>query len=712
MPRIKKFSDLNEIYNHANEVDRYIFAEQRSNVLLYAGDHYNRRFSRFWGRLRDNQQINDSNDQRLRITKNHIYRISRTIVNNILSQAPGVVVMPKNEREIQDQKAAELHNSVWQDIKYKHKFKDKIRKFAEDFVVIGECALKISWDPSKGDLIGYEQELDEMQNPVFDPAGEPVASERPVFTGDMSYERIMPFNLLRDPDAKEIYDSYLILRKMVDTRSLQARYRHDEEKLRFIQASTQDIYSVFEGSSGNFYQTKNQTMVKEYYWPRSPDYPNGYFFITTDYGILEQGELPFGIFPIVVSGWDEIQTTPRKRSIIKQLRATQAECNRVASSIATHQVTIGDTKLLIQSGTKVTQGGKLPGVRVLNYSGAKPEYFHGQSGEQYFQYLQDQITELYQIGMIDRDEQQKVTGKLDPHAELFKQIRQKKKFSMYASEFENFIGEVCKKSLELAKQYYPDSKLVPVIGRSEIVNIPEFRNMSDLGTQVKVEPQTEDFESKMGKQITLTNAMQYLGSQLNRDDAGRILRAMPYTNNEEIFTDWTTDYDIVTNDILMLDRGEMPPSNLYEDHKYAIKRLVHRVKQPDFRFLAPEIQQMYQVKIQEHEQLEAQQLQMMQQAQSEFIPATGPLVKADIYVTDPENPEKTSRAKIPMDAMRWLVGKLESQGTSLKELERVQQGAQAEIAEQFLQNQMAPQQPEGGSQFEPPPTTPEGAVGV
>jgi len=703
MPRAFKFSDLNQLYNSASEVDRYVHSEQRSNVLLAFGEHYNRRFSRFWGRLRDNQQVVDSSNQRLRITKNHIYRATRTIINSILSQAPDVTVLPNNERETQDQKAAELHKAVWEDVKYKHKFWDKVRRWVEDFVIIGEVAVKVMWDPNKGDLLGYEAEVNENGEQAFDPEGNPIPSDRPIFSGDFIFERIMPFNLLRDPNSKEIYDSWLITRKMVDVRSLKRIYQNDQEKLSFIQPSTQDIYTVFEGSTGNFFQTKDQAMIKEFYFPKSADYPNGYYYISTDYGILEEGELPFGIFPIVISGWDEIQTTPRKRSIIKQLRPTQAEINRAASQIATHQITVGDTKLLVQNGTNVTQGGKLPGVRVMKYSGAKPEYFNGMAGEQYFQYLQDQIAELYQLAMIDKEEQQRPSGKMDPYAELFKSVKQKKKFMLYAQEFEHFLGEICKLTLSLAKQYYDDARIVPVIGRSEIINIPEFKTSNDIHTQIKVVPQAEDYETKIGKQITLQNAMQYMGSTMSRDDAGRILRAMPYTNNEEIFTDWTTDYDMVTNDILALDRGEMPKGNMYEDHKYAIKRLIHRMKQPDFQTLDPMIQRNYQAKVSEHEQMEAEQLQKLKQAQSEFIPATGPLVKSDIYVTDPENPDRTSRAKIPMDAMRWLIDKLESQGMKLSDLEKIQQGGQADIADQFLQQQQSLQGDGGQLSMSPTP---------
>ena len=98
-------------------------------------------------------------------------------------------------------------------------------------------------------------------------------------------------------------------------------------------------------------------------------------------------------------------------------------------------------------------------------------------------------------------------------------------------------------------------------------------------------------------------------------------------------------------------------------------------------------------KIQEHEQAEVEQQQQLKAMQSEFIPSTGPLVKADIYVSDPEKPSKTARAKIPMDALEWLLKQLETQGVNVKELERLQQSAAAEMAQGFMDQGQVPQMP-------------------
>lgn len=700
MPTINE-GELSKLYYSAEEVDRFIFAEQRSNVLLAIGDHYNRRFSRFFGRLRDNRQITE--DQRLRIVKNHIYRVTRIYINNIVTMSPGVAIMPQRENELQDQKTAELNNSVWQDIKDRHNFSEKVRQWADDFIVIGEVWVKVFWDPHKGKFLGYEQEKDDDGKYMYGADKEPLPSKRPVFRGDISYDRIYGFNMLRDPNEKEAMEGYKIIRKMVSVKGMQAIYAGDEEKQLKIQGSTQNTYTVFEGSTGNFYQTREQTMLFEHFYPPSKENPMGFYHIRTELGMLEEGELPNGMWPICHTGFDEIQTTPRRRSIIKQLRAPQAEINRVASQIATHQITIGDDKILVQAGSKVTQGGLLPGVRIVRFSGVPPQYFPGRSGDHYLPYLESQIREIYMLANL-QDDYQGAQGskqaKADMTVELMKSVKQKKYFSTYAEKFERFLVDIARKSLEIARFYYPDDMLIPAIGRNEYVNIDEFRHSEESRYRIKLEPQVEDYETKMGKHITLTNAMQYMGSNIDKSDAGRILRAMPYTNKEQIFTDWTTDYDNVVNDILALDRGEIPPLHEQENHTYVIERLVHRTKQPDFVNLDPQIQENYKSRIQVHEQVKAKQLQAMKDAQSEFIPASGALVKADLYVNDPNSPTKSSRAKVPADALQWLLNKLAAQGTNFEELERLQNSAASNIAQQFLEGTR--QTPEAAPQYEGP----------
>ena len=105
-------SDLEKLYMDADELDKELFAEQRSNILLYSGEHYNRQRSKLYQRLRDAKSLTE--EQRLRLTKNHTQKIVDEYTNHVLSSAPGVGFEPANESELADQKTAELNHAVWE----------------------------------------------------------------------------------------------------------------------------------------------------------------------------------------------------------------------------------------------------------------------------------------------------------------------------------------------------------------------------------------------------------------------------------------------------------------------------------------------------------------------------------------------------------------------------------------------------------------------
>jgi len=699
-------NELMKLYKDGEQSDNYLYAEQRSNLLLVAGAHYARKGSRFWNRVRDDNRL--SEEQKIRLTVNHIQRICKIYENNILSYAPAVAPVPKNETELQDQKAAELNHSVWKDITTRHRWSDKVREIVQDYVRVGEVFHKIYWDENKGKVVDYAPMVDEMGQPVVDMMGQPQKDpSKPIMSGDFCFERIFGFNVFRAKEAKSMTDSWFIgFRKMVNIDDLKARVGNDPEKLDMIEASRDETYIIFDGTGSSYNRSENECLVLEYYVRPSMTHPNGYYFICTDKGVLWEGELPFGIFPIIYCGMDEIPTSPRSYSFIKQLRPIQGEINRAISQVATHQVTLGDDKLAVQAGTKVANGGLQPGVRVLSYSGQAPVVIPGRTGDQYLPYIGQMIDQFYVIANLQEELAEKPSN-LDPYTMLFMSIEQKKKFSVHTTKITQYLIDFCTVTLELAKNYYTEQNLVPAIGRSEIINIAEFKNTSPLFYQITLEPGTEDMETRLGKQLTFNQIMQYVGSNLDPKDIGKIIRTSPYANNELASEDLTMDFDNGTNMILALDRGQMMEPSMYDDKKYLIKRLTTRTRKADFKFLPPQIQQMYQQVIDQLIQMDAEEQRKIQEAAQGFIPMSGMAVVCDIYVPDPNNSSKTMRARVPYDALTWLLKRLEEQGATQNAILQQQQAVIAQTA--GMMSQLSPSQPQPGVaplQGVQPPITP------
>lgn len=674
-------AELDQLYSEAESCDAEIFAEMRSNLLLIAGEHYNKKQASYFKRIRESKDL--SEQQKLRLTKNHIQKIHKSYVNNVLSPAPGVGFLPKNEKELHDRKNAELHHSVWQDAKERYQLDEATDGWADDFCGVGEVATKIFYDPQGGRLLGHMPKTDELGQVVLSETGEPELGD-PVFEGEFIFEEVYGFNLLRSPDAKVMRKSpFNIVRKMADTKSLAEKYPEHKTK---ITSSADDTIVVFDAAKNGYRKSNNEVMVREFYFRPCAQYPNGYFFFTTKEVIFAEGELPGGVFPIVFGAMEKIQTTPRGRSVIKIARPYQIEINRGASKLAEHQITLGDDKVLIQNGTTLAAGSVLPGIRGLNYTGKEPIIMPGRDGSQFLANIQAQITELYQVLNVAEDAEPSAQGQIDPYAMLFRTASQKKRFQRYVKRFERFLINVAKTYIQLAKIHLPENALINVIGKKEQVNIAEFKTAPDNAYEVKVDAQSDDIETRMGKQLVLNHLIQFAGAQLKPEDLGKIMREMPYGNFASSFSDLTLDFDSANNIILALDRGERPMGSMYDDKKYMVKRLVSRKRQADFPYLDPMIQQNYDKMISQYQNAIALEEQQIQAAKDGFIPTGGYMVVCDIYVQDPANPANTRRARIPYESIQWLIQRLETQGSSLQQLEDMNQGALAQMSQMMLAN--------------------------
>lgn len=674
--------DLNALYNQSVETDREIFSEQRSNVMLISGHHYSGKNPKQWNRIRDMRDL--PAETKLRLTKNHIQAITKKYLNQIVSASPGVQIIPRNEKEIQDQKCAQLNQSVWQFCADQMRFPIKVMSLAKDYIDIGESAVKIYWDEFAGSFIGYEQAIDETGQPMLDENEQPAPDTlRPRFSGELKIEKIQPTNLLRDSNSVSMDDSpWLGIRKMVPIKDLKKMVGDDKEKEKLITEMQREEYMVFDPSTSNYSTTKEMCLVREFYFKPGLCYPQGYFFITTKEGILFEGELPFGIYPIQYVGFDEMQSSARHRSIVKQLRPYQMEINRTASKIAEHQVT-SDDKILIQSGTKISSGGVLPGVRAIQYSGQAPTILEGRAGAQYVDYMNGQIAEMYQVASVSEEEKD---VQADPYGMLFRSVKQQKKFTIYIEKFEDYLRRIVTTYLGLAKQYFNEQMLVPMIGKAEYVNIPEFKSSEDMRTQIKVMPMSDDINSMFGKWLAINHAIQYVGNQLGKEDIGRLLRNVPYGNFEESFSDLTIDYDLATNAVLALERGEQVQPSPAANKLYMVKKLDKRMSESDFKMLNHAIQRNFEMLKQAYQQMDIDEKLAMQRAEQGFIPTGGPLIKTDLQVNLPNSTGgfKTTRAAFPVEALSWLQKHLEAQGSNLAENQNLPQAAQAEEARQFI----------------------------
>lgn len=692
IPKIKPYthSDFIKFFIEGEAVDFEVFSEMRSNSMLVAGEHYNRKRYNLTRRIQDFRDLSDM--QKIRITKNHIQNICKRQESAILAVAPGVGFEPKHQDQVQCQKAAELHHAVWLDGQQYYNFEDEEENYVEDFVETGEAIAKIFYDPNEGPIMGHYSLRDSQGRDTMRPD-----FSRPVFKGAIVIEPYDGYNVVRPVECKRIeHAEWLAIKKMVNKDVMFAKFQTPEQQ-RFVTTSTDQTYNVWDSTWGGYRKTEKECFLIEMYFRPSVRYPQGWFVFMTREGILEEGELPGGIFPVVIQPNCRIHGSPRGRSEIKTMRPYQVEINRCASKIAEHHITVGDDKIVLTNGSKASPGVAMPGIRTVNVSGNPPVIMAGRDGSQYLAVAESNVTELYNVMGEPESYENANSGATDPYQMLFRSAKQKEPHQRRVRRFARFKKNVVKTYLKLAKLYLPDDAVIRAVGKNEAVNITEFKNSNDLDYEVIVSEQINDVETKLGKQIMLTQSLQYIGNKIQPEQIGLLMRAMPYSNDEALFSEFTMDFDAAQDAILALDRGERPPVHQYDSHPYMIKRLTKRMRENSFQQLTPQIQQAYQARVAVHSQFEAFNMQTKMRMEQGLIPTTGYMVSAQLYVPKPDNPLATQQVKIPSDAVQWLLKQMEVQGTMTQDFAGMPEGAQSDIMNQAMSmtgqpGQAAPQQ--------------------
>ena len=696
-PKKLTIPELNRKFEESKTNLAEHLSECRSNNNLFIGNHFHKKQQKLTRSLEANSI---SDDVKIRVTKNHINVVCKYIINSILSLAPTGIVGPKNPSEIQDVKAAEIHKTILEDYKYQNKIDAHIRRWAHDFVITGEVWLNVFWDANKGRKI--------TPSPYYDLMGQ-LQQEAPYFCGDVALERIFAWDIRHD-DAKSFDEcSWVGYEKMVDPDVIRKAFPDHPDLEKAIKEDADDTFKVFESGTSKYKEVRGKVRLRQMYLRPCTDYPNGMYIFFTKEIELTRGELPVdqngnAFFPIKYVGFDEVPTSPRSLSIIHNIRPEQMQVNFCASAIAHTLSTVGWDKMIVPTGGEVEAGATKAGVRIFKVPGGKQaaDFIPGRAGEQFLGTMQQNITEIYNKTGVPENWDEK-SSDADVMAVLYKNMRQRTRFSLYGKKFADFLVDVFEDVLRLKKSYMKDEEFFLVTGKMEYQNISEFRSLDDLGYQVKIEEGSEDLESRFGKFMGLSQIMQYLGTNLDDNAKGMVLRNLPFINGEEITSKMTINYDNARNIMLALDRGEVPPVSDIGDPLYVSEQLNSRMYKPDFRYLNPQIQEAYRQQVAAYNEIYNQKAAAVQRAQAGFIPADGPTVPIEgMYeeTVGSNGQPKYVRLQLPQAAIQWLQGQLQSQGMALGNIQSLPLGQQAQVAEQFtnmqgmspMQEQIPPQQ--------------------
>jgi hypothetical protein len=696
-------AELDKLFSEGEKVDKTHFAEQRTNIKLFKGDHFTKKASAIIDRSKE-----IATDTKLKISENHTQVICNRLMSGIINQVPSTLFIPNDDKELQDIKEAELNNSVREHAENELDYEDIVDRSVGNFIITGEAIKLYYFDPYDGEIRGYEQKvepetgeplhqhpelgevvdthmeaMDEMGQPTMKPL-EPVQDEKkPVFRGMLKIKLPHPYNTIRHKSADTFKESpFVCFREMVspdEAKKLIAdKPKNEKEELsRIIASSSDQTFKVFDANTGDYSDTQGQVLVKYWFFKKCYKYPKGYFKVQIANKIVQKGELPFGIWPIEYVGFRQVSGSARANSVIKDIRPAQTHLNYLVSNQAFHMVALADDKIITQMGSKLQMGSSWNGMRHFSTNGPPPIVMPGRDAGQFDKAIDRAVNTMYRLA--DDAYQLEETKMQDAEAMLYARLSARQKHSPIAKKFERFEVNGWKTYMKLAQKYFDDDMVIKCVGKREQINISEFKSLTGEGCTIKAKPVSGTVEEIQGKSMEVRNILQYVGKDLPKTVIAKLVNNLPFMSKESIFGELLMTEKNIDNDILGLDRGEQLQAAKDDEHVEYVRRLKSRMKSSDFRLLAPEIQQAYQMRLQQHQQFQAELAAELKEAEAGFWPMDGGLVKVDVYDTNGK------RMLMPQASLIKLQGLLDKQGAGQKELQQLDQAAQGDIQMKALQ---------------------------
>lgn len=696
--RRRTHAELLEAATASFEADRRLFSEMRVAVRAYAGQFGgDPELRRPWdGRQLPEQGAEERRRNILRYSKNHIPRLADVYANEIIREAPDIVAVPVTGGDVKADPLAEMNNEVYEHHKRKcsENYRQKTDDDVLDFVVVGEAACKLYWDDQR-DCVREET--------------------------------IAPYDLGRAPGSRSVEESpWHIHRHVYTKRDLVRMYgKKKGEGLAAGDPSTdvnhfgESSYTVFQSSKYE-YDNLQGTMVLEYYERPTVRHPRGRYFFFTTSGIIEQGELPGGVYPIVVQRFMKTPRLARGHSFIRNIYRIQTEINRASGQDATNMAHFGDDKFVTNSNSDLQMGKVIKGATHLKVSGFQDIkssflFVEGKGQPKYVDYIQAQVNEMDYICHVRTQMEDKKGPQKggDLSVVLYTQIKDKKRFVKYAQAFEDYLVTKGRRVLSLYRHYLTPGDVIHSGNMDKRVLVPDFKATSDRDFMFAISPANESDETRLGKQIVVDKIMQYKGQDLDKADIGMILRASMLSNEKLLLSHFSPEYDSWVNNQVELEKGIMPQVSEVEDFAYKARMTTTRMSKPDFKELPLMVQDLYRRFLQVCEEGAAKAENERLRIEQGVIPTEGALLNTDLYRTVPNSSgtgQKTERVKLPHSALEWLVESLQKQGVTQQNLAGLPASVQGGIMDRVATAAEQVGTPGGGRVPDPDPSS--GAPGA
>lgn len=593
---------------------------------------------------------------RMTIVDNRIQPAIRTEVAKMTKQRPVFTVTPRTGDQM-DVEASYLAEQILE-YEWTHlSMRDKLNRALLWSRVCGAGFLKVTWDPNQGD--GFEALVGPDGKPIPGPNGAPLTGVDPnvisqqlgvpvtskkVNQGDVSVEVRSPFQMFIDPIAERFDEAEWVIEQSVRSKEYVSR-RWDVD----VEADTPANPGLIEARLGGSVQSSSGykgVRVNEYWAKPSKKYPNGRRVVWVKDRVLYEDRNPYDPMPYVMFKGIEVPGRVWPTSVAEQLRGPQTELNKVKSQIAENRNRVGNPTVLASKQSisdpnsfesAMAQPGGVFYYDDNNGPNAAPAYLQAPQLPGYVLQEIDRIESSIQeiSGQHEITAGNVPSGVTAASAINLLQESDDTRLGPAVSDMEEGLARVGQKILTLVSKFYSDSRTIRIAGEDATWRIFDFRgSMLRDNTHVVVQTGSAFPQSKAAKQAALQELLTFFvqsGQPLQGKNLARFLKDWDVGGLERLVDELSEDEQQVNRENQRLSKGEMLPTNSFDDDQAHISGHQDFMKTAAYDQLPPQVKQVFEQHVAMHQQHQQQkqaedmQKQMaMQQAMSPPAQNGGP----------------------------------------------------------------------------------------
>lgn len=569
-----------------------------------------------------------------------------------LTQSPPKYDVRPNSNSTEDKDSARLALQILNDVFEKQRFDEKRQELMMATMQGGHAYIQVLWDPTLG-------------KPMFDPeSGELIGYE-----GDVRYEVLNCLEVFPDPLAKTIEEcQWIIKAKVRKLEYFKEKYPERgaavKEEDAWLLSSLYDLKSNSLTSVGivgaqTHDQMRDSAIELVYYEKRSKDYPNGRMIVCAAGVLLEDKDLPVGMYDIVKFDDMIIGGRYNSESVITHLRPIQDQYNVTRTKMAEWIRKLLAGKYAVPKGANLSQESlNNDSGEVLEYtpvttapnSGVPIPIDTPQIPPYAYKDLQTTDSELDYISGVNE-----VTRGVLPSASIpasglaFLQEQDQTRIGVMTTRAENGFARIGELTLRYVGDNYIMPRLLKLAGQGLEYTVKEFVG-SDIrdNYDVIVVPGSTQPTSKVLRRQDIMTAWQsgLLGNPQDSKVRMKVFQNMEYGEIEDMWKEQALDECQVKYAIECLEKGEMPTLNEFDNHQFHLMEMNNYRKTDKFKNLDRQKQGLFMYVMEWHIQAMtnimnpqiAQQQQMAQQVLKQ-LPQQGQMIRNTIDQLHPGSPQ-------------------------------------------------------------------------